>query len=65
MIVMTLTLMVYHTSEYLMREEIREQEITLHNQTRKETGRPTLRWVFQLMQGAHTQAAGQEELCDW
>jgi hypothetical protein len=37
-----------------MREQMREQEIMVLNQKRKETGRPTLRWVFQLMQGVHT-----------
>lgn len=54
MMVMTLTLMVYNTSEYLMREKMREQAITVPNQKKKETARPTLRWVFQLMQGIHT-----------
>jgi transposase len=54
MMVMTLTLMVYNTSEYMMREKMREEEITVPNQKKKETGKPTLRWVFQLMQGIHT-----------
>ncbi|NQZ10328.1 MAG: IS1634 family transposase [Algicola sp.] len=54
MMVMTLTLMVYNTSEYQMREVMREQELTVPNQKRKDTGRPTLRWVFQLMQGVHS-----------
>jgi transposase len=54
MMVMTLTLIVYNTSEYLMREEMRKQAVTVPNQKRKETARPTLRWVFQLMQGIHT-----------
>jgi transposase len=54
MMVMTLTLMVYNTSEYQMREEMRKQALTVPNQKRKETARPTLRWVFHLMQGIHT-----------
>jgi transposase len=54
MMVMTLTLMVYNTNEYMMREKMREEEITVPNQKKKETGKPTLRWVFQLMQGIHT-----------
>ena len=54
MMVMTLTLMVYNTSEYQMRETMREQKITVPNQKGKETDKPTLRWVFRLMQGIYT-----------
>jgi transposase len=53
MMVMTLTLMVYNTTEYQMREAMAEQEETLPNQKGKQTARPTLRWVFQMMQGIH------------
>jgi transposase len=53
MMVMTLSLMVYNTSEYQLREAMAEQEITLPNQKGKATARPTLRWVFQMMQGIH------------
>ncbi len=63
MVMMTLTLMVYNTSEYLMREEMRKQEITVPNQKHKETARPTLRWVFQLMQGIHTFKLPGRESC--
>ena len=54
MMVMTLTLMVYNTSEYQMRETMREQKIKVPNQKGKETDKPTLRWVFRLMQGIYT-----------
>lgn len=37
-----------------MRESMAEQEVTLPNQKGKETAQPTLRWVFQMMQGVHT-----------
>ena len=53
MMVMTLTMMVYNTTEYQMREAMAEQEVTLPNQKGKQTARPTLRWVFQMMQGIH------------
>lgn len=51
MMVMALTLMVYNSSEYQMRETMAAQEITLPNQKGKATAKPTLRWVFELMQG--------------
>lgn len=54
MMVMTLTLMVYNTSEYEMRQTMEKKGITLPNQKNKETKTPTLRWVFQMMQGIHT-----------
>jgi transposase len=54
MMMMTLSLMVYNTTEYQMRESMAEQEVTLPNQKGKETAQPTLRWVFQMMQGVHT-----------
>jgi transposase len=54
MMVMAFSLMVYNTTEYQMRESMAEQEVTLPNQKGKETTQPTLRWVFQMMQGVHT-----------
>jgi hypothetical protein len=30
-----------------------EQAVTLPNQKGKQTARPTLRWIFQMMQGIH------------
>lgn len=51
MMVMTLTLMVYNTCEYQMHKTMEEQAITLPNQKGKQTSKPTLRWVFQMMQG--------------
>ncbi len=54
MMVMTLSLMVYNTNEYQLREEMLRQDVTLPNQKKKEVPRVTLRWVFQMMQGIHT-----------
>ncbi|MGZ3745555.1 MAG: IS1634 family transposase [Pseudobdellovibrionaceae bacterium] len=51
MMVMTLCLMVYNFGQYRIREQLKEQQTTLPNQLGKEVGNPTLRWVFQLMEG--------------
>jgi transposase len=51
MMVMTLCLMVYNFGQYRIREQLKEQQITLPNQLGKEVGNPTLRWIFQLMEG--------------
>lgn len=54
MMVMTLSLMVYNSAEYQMRETMNERGITLPNQKKKQTATPTLRWVFQMMQGVYS-----------
>ncbi len=51
MMVMTLCLMVYNVTEYKMREALKSKEETLPNQKGKGVSNPTLRWVFQLMEG--------------
>lgn len=51
MMVMTLCLMVYNVAEYRMREALKSSQDTLPNQKGKEISNPTLRWVFQLMEG--------------
>ena len=51
MMVMTLCLMVYNVAEHLMRRKLADHEATLPNQKGKAILNPTLRWVFQLMEG--------------
>ena len=51
MMVMTLCLMVYNVAEYRMRKKLATQKETLPNQKGKAISNPTLRWVFQLMEG--------------
>lgn len=51
MMVMTLCLMVYNFGQYRMREQLKKQQTTLPNQLGKEVFNPTLRWIFQLMEG--------------
>jgi len=51
MMVMTLCLMVYNFGQYKLRERLKAQQTTLPNQLGKEVCNPTLRWIFQLMEG--------------
>lgn len=51
MMVMTLCLMVYNFAQYKLRESLKKQGETLPNQLGKEVKTPTMRWVFQLMEG--------------
>jgi len=51
MVIMTLCLMVYNVGEYHLRELLKKNGETLPNQLGKEIQKPTLRWIFKLMQG--------------
>jgi transposase len=51
MAIMTLCLMIYNIAQYRLRTELMKKSETLPNQLKKQTATPTLRWVFQLMQG--------------
>jgi len=53
MMIMTLTLLVYNIGEYELREKLKNNNDTVPNQVGKQVKNPTLRWVFQLMQGIH------------
>lgn len=51
MMVMTLCLMVYNIGQYRLRNKLVERKETLPNQLGKEVKNPTLRWIFQIMEG--------------
>jgi len=51
MMVMTLCLFVYNYSQHQLRERLRQKNETLPNQLGKEVQNPTMRWIFQLMEG--------------
>ncbi len=51
MMVMTLCLLVYNLSQYRLRETLKAQQETLPNQLKKPVQNPTMRWIFQLMEG--------------
>jgi len=51
LMVMTLALLVYSITQRRLHKALKEMKQTLPNQIRKETDRPTLRWIFQLLDG--------------
>ena len=51
LMVMTLALLVYSVAQRRLRHELARQKESLPNQINQPTQRPTLRWVFQLLEG--------------
>lgn len=51
LMVMTLALLVYSVAQRRLRQELARQKESLPNQINQLTQRPTLRWVFQLLEG--------------
>ena len=51
--VMALALLVYAIAEQRLREALQALKESLPNQRKRPTSRPTLRWVFQLMENIH------------
>ena len=51
MMVMSLTLLVYNVGQYKLRERLNEEQTTLPNQLGKAINNPTLRWIFQILEG--------------
>jgi transposase len=51
MMIMTLCLMVYNAGEYEIRETLKSKNETVLNQVGKATSKPTMRWLFQRMNG--------------
>jgi len=53
LMVMTLALLVYSVAQRRLRQALARQKESLPNQIHQPTQRPTLRWVFQLLEGIH------------
>jgi transposase len=53
LMVMTLALLVYSVAQRRLRQALVRQNESLPNQINQPTQRPTLRWVFQLLEGIH------------
>jgi transposase len=51
MMVMSLCLFVYNFAQYKIRERLNSTNETLPNQLNKQVKNPTLRWLFQIMEG--------------
>jgi transposase len=50
---MTLALLVYSLTQRRLRQQLADHNATIPNQIHQPTERPTLRWVFQLLEGIH------------
>jgi hypothetical protein len=46
-------LLVYSVTQRRLRQQLAHQQVTVPNQLHQPTERPTLRWVFQLLEGIH------------
>jgi transposase len=53
LMVMTLALLIYSVAQRRLRQALAHQKESLPNQINQPTQRPTLRWVFQLLEGIH------------
>jgi transposase len=53
LMVMTLALLVYAVAQRRLRQQLAQHNESLPNQINQPTQRPTLRWVFQLLEGIH------------
>jgi len=53
LMVMTCALLVYSVTQRRLRQQLARQGETVPNQINQPTERPTLRWVFQLLEGIH------------
>jgi transposase len=53
LMVMTLALLVYSVAQRRLRQALARRKESLPNQIHQPTQRPTLRWVFQLLEGIH------------
>jgi transposase len=53
LMVMTLALLVYSVTQRRLRQQLAEHHQTVPNQIHQPTASPTLRWIFQLLEGIH------------
>jgi transposase len=51
MVVMCLSLLVYNFAQYTIRKALVDQQQTIPNQKNKPIQNPTMRWIFQIMEG--------------
>lgn len=51
MMVMTLCLLVYNYGQYRLRSALEDQNETIPNQINKPVQNPTMKWIFQIMEG--------------
>ena len=59
--IMTLSLLVYSIAQRRLRKKLETENKALPNQIKQLTQKPTLRWVFQLLEGIHVVYIKTEE----
>ena len=64
MMIMTLCLMIYNIAQHRLRVALKEQNETLPNQINKAIQNPTMRWIFQIMEGIGVVRFYKENLAD-
>jgi transposase len=65
LMVMTLALLVYAVAQHRLRQQLAQHKQTVPNQINQPTTSPTLRWVFQLLEGIHrVRVRGQGQVHD-
>ena len=63
--VMTLALLLYSVAQRRLRKQLAMHHETVPNQINQPTASPTLRWVFQLLEGIHrVRVTVQEQVHD-
>jgi len=63
MMIMTLCLMVYNAGEYEIRKTLESEKETVLNQVGKATSKPTMRWLFQRMNGINQVTLPGQKAC--
>jgi transposase len=63
MMVMTLCLLVYNLAQYKLRQSLITKDDTIPNQFGKAIKNPTLRWIFQIMEGVGIIRFFNKSLC--
>jgi transposase len=63
MMIMTLCLLIYNVAQYKLRQSLIIKDDTIPNQLGKEIKNPTVRWIFQIMEGIGIIRFFDESLC--
>jgi transposase len=62
MMIMTLCLLVYNFAQYRVRKNLKEQNEKLPNQLGKPINNPTVKWLFQYMEGTSIIKTGTQAM---
>lgn len=61
LLIMTLSLMVYAALERELRKQLQAKEVFVPNQVKKDTQKPTMKWIFELFKGIHCLFIDQQQ----